>query len=349
MNGSDIVKKATDSGLATPNTPKRSIFSRQNTFSASITKTVEIECSSASNIDSSNDCGADLIPHPGAHLMAQSDSSGNQKKIAAPIYDDESELRRRTSSKDDDDVGFWRIFLCCFTRDTRFHKSGLPVYSTRQTSNTTSEVYRPPPAMRSPSLSLEGRSQMKKCLVLDLDETLVHSSFQAIPNSDYIIPVCIDNVYHNVYVLKRPGVDEFMRRMAQHYEILIFTASLSKYADPLLDKLDMHHVINKRLFRESCVFHQGHYVKDLSMLSRDLSSTIIIDNSPISYCFHPENAIGCSSYIDDKSDVEMWQIADFLEEIRNCNDVRDHCRHWKEWVQKNSPASACIQHGQGKV
>lgn len=32
----------------------------------------------------------------------------------------------------------------------------------------------------------------KKSLVLDLDETLVHSSFKPIPNPDYIIPVDID-------------------------------------------------------------------------------------------------------------------------------------------------------------
>lgn len=33
---------------------------------------------------------------------------------------------------------------------------------------------------------------------------------------------------HNVYVLKRPGVDEFMRKMGEIYEIVVFTASLSK-------------------------------------------------------------------------------------------------------------------------
>lgn len=46
-----------------------------------------------------------------------------------------------------------------------------------------------------------------------------------------------------------------------------------------------------RLFRESCVFHQGCYVKDLSRLGRDLRKTLILDNSPASYIFHPENAV----------------------------------------------------------
>ena len=70
------------------------------------------------------------------------------------------------------------------------------------------------------------------------------------PNADYIIPVEIENVVHRVYVLKRPGVDEFMRRMGELYEIVVYTASLSKYADPLLDKLDPHNTIRWRLFRE---------------------------------------------------------------------------------------------------
>ena len=97
----------------------------------------------------------------------------------------------------------------------------------------------------------------RKCLALDLDETLVHSSFQPVDCANYIIPVTIEGVVHNVFVIKRPGVDEFMRRVGEHYEVVVYTASLSKYADPLLDELDIHRVIKKRLFRENCVFHEG--------------------------------------------------------------------------------------------
>jgi len=178
-------------------------------------------------------------------------------------------------------------------------------------------------------------SSGKKCLVLDLDETLVHSSFQPVTSAHYVIPVTIEGLVHNVFVIKRPGVDHFMKRMAEHYELVIYTASLSKYADPLLDKLDVGKTISKRLFRENCVFHDGHYVKDLSLLNRDIRNTIIVDNSPMSYKFHPENAIDCMSFFDDPTDVELWQIGDFLESVRHSPDVRQECRSWRDWVTKN--------------
>ncbi|CAO3630324.1 unnamed protein product [Cunninghamella blakesleeana] len=72
--------------------------------------------------------------------------------------------------------------------------------------------------------NLKGR----KCLVLDMDETLLHSSFKVAPGADFVVPVEIDGTHHNVFVLKRPGVDAFMKRMGELYEIVVFTASLSK-------------------------------------------------------------------------------------------------------------------------
>lgn len=70
-----------------------------------------------------------------------------------------------------------------------------------------------------------------------------------------------------------------MKRVGELYEVVVFTASVSKvslvdpscgsrtdgnydqYGDPLLDQLDIHHVVHHRLFRESCYNHQGNYVK----------------------------------------------------------------------------------------
>lgn len=65
-------------------------------------------------------------------------------------------------------------------------------------------------------------------MVIDLDETLVHSSFKPINNADFVVPVEIDGTVHQVYVLKRPYVDEFLQRMGELYECVLFTASLAK-------------------------------------------------------------------------------------------------------------------------
>ncbi|KAJ7925231.1 HAD-like domain-containing protein [Mycena leptocephala] len=162
----------------------------------------------------------------------------------------------------------------------------------------------------------------RKCLVLDLDETLVHSSFKSIQQADYVVPVEIEFNWHNVYVIKRPGVDNFLKKMGEIYEVVVFTASLSKYADPVLDKLDIHQVVTHRLFRESCYNHKGNYVKDLSQLGRPIGDTIIIDNSPASYIFHPNNSVPVSSWFNDPHDTELTDLVPFLTDLAVVDDVR---------------------------
>jgi len=154
----------------------------------------------------------------------------------------------------------------------------------------------------------------KKCLILDLDETLVHSSFQPV-ECDFKIPVDIEGIVRTIYVSKRPLVDDFMKACGDLFEVVVFTASLAKYADPLLDLLDIHNVIDHRLFRESCTPHCGTYVKDLFRMGRPLSQLIIIDNSPHSYAFNPQNAIPCESWFDDRNDQELNDILVILQRL----------------------------------
>ncbi|KAK2077750.1 hypothetical protein QBZ16_004597 [Prototheca wickerhamii] len=162
----------------------------------------------------------------------------------------------------------------------------------------------------------------KKTLVLDLDETLVHSSFKPVAAPDYIIPVEIEGRVVDVYVLKRPHVDEFLRVVGERFEVVVFTASLGKYADPLLDMLDPLGVVRWRLFREACYPYEGSYVKDLQCMGRPPENLIIIDNSPHSYIFQPENALPIGTFIDDPDDSELLEVLDILLDVENARDVR---------------------------
>lgn len=163
----------------------------------------------------------------------------------------------------------------------------------------------------------------RTCLVLDLDETLVHSSFTPIPDPDFEIPLEMQGETHMVYVKKRPGVDEFLQKVCQWYEVIVFTASLALYANPVMDLLDPQRLVHGRLYREHCVFTAGCYVKDISKLGRDIRRIIIVDNSPLSYALQPENAVPITSFISDDADRELDKTLAILQQATTLTDVRN--------------------------
>ena len=167
----------------------------------------------------------------------------------------------------------------------------------------------------------------KKTLILDLDETLVHSSFKPFYSKpDIHLNIKFDNEYHNVYVLKRPYVDEFLSTMSMYYNIIIFTASIKEYANPLLDKLDKHKCIQQRLFRGDCKEQDGLFIKDLSVIRQHLKDLIIVDNNPVSYSVNVDNGIPIKTWHYDKRDCELERLVPLLKYLVNVDDVRSVIR-----------------------
>ena len=172
----------------------------------------------------------------------------------------------------------------------------------------------------------------KKTLILDLDETLVHSSFTPFENNDIILNVDFDGIIYNIYVLVRPGVKNFLRYISKFYEVIIFTASLSNYASPLLDILDSENNIKYRLYRNHCTFINGIYIKDLKKLNRNLKDLIIVDNSPLAYAFDIDNGLPIKTWYEDKDDNELTKITKLLEFLSKTKDVR---KYIKKFVKEN--------------
>ena len=164
----------------------------------------------------------------------------------------------------------------------------------------------------------------KKTLVLDLDETLVHSSMKPFPNKkNIILNIFINNVLYTIYAIVRPNVGKFLYEMSLYYELKIFTASLSQYSKPLLDILDKNKVITQVLNRESCHFVNGFYFKDLNLFNKDFKDIIIVDNNPISYAYQKDNGIPISTWIDNPNDNELLKLIPILKYLSNVEDVRE--------------------------
>lgn len=180
-----------------------------------------------------------------------------------------------------------------------------------------------------------GKKIKEKTLVIDLDETLVHSSFEPNESADVMLQVDFDDNNQNcdIYLSIRPGAREFIKSLSNYYEIIIFTASNSKYAEPVMNLLDDKNIIDKKLFRENCTFKEGVYIKDLTQMGKDLRNVVLIDNNVVSFAFQNENGIPIKSWFDDYNDIELFKLVPILKNLSGFYDVRTEI---KKFVSNNT-------------
>eukprot|EP01138_Halocafeteria_seosinensis_P002988 gb/GECG01003052.1/.p1 GENE.gb/GECG01003052.1/~~gb/GECG01003052.1/.p1 ORF type:complete len:144 (+),score=11.41 gb/GECG01003052.1/:1-432(+) len=132
-----------------------------------------------------------------------------------------------------------------------------------------------------------------------------------------------------IYVIKRPFVERFLSKLSGKYEIGIFTASMATYAESLLARLDPEGHIRWALYRDSCTFYRGSWVKNLSNLPRELTRTIIIDDRKSSFQFHPENGVECRPFYGDATDDELLKLERLLFDLNvNTADLRPLINPW---------------------
>lgn len=169
-------------------------------------------------------------------------------------------------------------------------------------------------------------SNTKKTLILDLDETLVHSLSRGTRMSNgHMVEVKFNNQVATLYyVHKRPYCDLFLKQVSKWFNLVIFTASVKEYADPVIDWLESERkFFTKRFYRDHCTLRDGQgYIKDLSTVDKNLNNVIIIDNSPISYALHENNAIIVEGWINDPSDSDLLNLIPLLNGLRYTTDVR---------------------------
>ena len=176
-------------------------------------------------------------------------------------------------------------------------------------------------------------NQNKKLLILDLDETLVHSDL------DFLLKeknVKYDTILHfdgeeekniPLPLMIRPGLYKFLDYASENFDLVVFTASDQDYADTIINYIEKDKKYFKmRLYRNNCIFiDPGLYIKDLRIFNswKNMENIIIVDNSLFSFANQLNNGILITSFFDDKDDTFLSNIKDYLEYIKNEKDVRE--------------------------
>ena len=175
-------------------------------------------------------------------------------------------------------------------------------------------------------------SKYKYSLVVDLDETLIHS-FTLNNNNDqtfYVRPFCF----------------EFLNELSTFYEIIIFTAGTKEYAEPIINQLDKSNkIISHKLYREHLSYDDGNGngLKDLSKIGRDLDKIIIIDNIADNYILQKDNGLLIKTWNGNLNDRELFDlknvlrsISTFIEDSEEDVDVRKIINEINNKVDRNN-------------
>ena len=183
-----------------------------------------------------------------------------------------------------------------------------------------------------PKDEIERLSKSKKILLLDLDETLIHADFAKEYENDTknpydtIVSFESENEINNVGIFLRPGVKLFLENLSKFFEIGIFTASVSEYADEVIKFLDPeNNFIKFKLYRKNCVnVNDILKVKDLRILKNfDLKNVVLVDNNMYSFAAQLSNGILINSFYCNKNDNELYNVYGYLMNyIYQAEDVR---------------------------
>ena len=203
-----------------------------------------------------------------------------------------------------------------------YNPSGVPVTLPPLALSSSQPPYSPP------------SGQTLQTIIFDLDETLIHCNEDQNGPCDLRVPVIFptgEKIMAGINI--RPHSKEVLEELASHFEVIIFTASHSCYANPVVDYFDEKKIISGRLFRENCSqVAEGLYTKDLSVIrNRDLRNVVLIDNAVYSFILNLNNGIPIIPYYHNKKDTELLKLRDFLISLKGVEDVRPIVGKYFEW------------------
>ena len=186
---------------------------------------------------------------------------------------------------------------------------------------------------------------IKKCykytLVLDLDETLIFCRKEKNKNNIKNH----NNIYNNNSLINtktlimRPGLLDFLHKMKQIYELVLFSLGTSDYVNNIVNIIEeKEKYFEYILYRQHATFSDNIYIKNLSLLGRDLKNIIIVDDVPQLFKLHKSNGICIKPFygdcVGDKNTLKI--LGNILQKIRfdadELGDIRKSLKQHKNLI-----------------
>ncbi|XP_077188474.1 CTD small phosphatase-like protein 2 isoform X5 [Paroedura picta] len=155
---------------------------------------------------------------------------------------------------------------------------------------------------RNKKIPMKTRRTPKNILVLELEGTLAVSSLTAHwdDGSTFTMPF-----------------------QGQPYKVFIFTTAKQDYADKILEAFGAQRkLIRHRLYQEDCLCSQGYYIRDLSVLERDLARIVAVANCLEAFPYQTSNVILISKWLGNPRDEELLRLIPVLKCLGQVDDIR---------------------------
>eukprot|EP01017_Pseudomicrothorax_dubius_P030216 TRINITY_DN3749_c0_g3_i3.p1 TRINITY_DN3749_c0_g3~~TRINITY_DN3749_c0_g3_i3.p1 ORF type:complete len:434 (+),score=91.62 TRINITY_DN3749_c0_g3_i3:90-1391(+) len=238
----------------------------------------------------------------------------------------DNEASKRQEAKGLDAHPFRHLIFNPSIDETRFKKhlvmiyKGL-VYSAKCLKGPSDKF------IKAKQVDIRSLANRPKTLCLDLDETMIHTC--TMKEKPDVVLSTKDDFGNNVTipVKIRPHLQEFLKRMAALFDIVVYTAGADYYANAILSHIDPNKtVLSDILSRKNCMeTKNGFVIKDLRIIrNRDLKDIVIVDNLSHSFGFQIENGIPILEFLDDPNDKELLYLGNYLAEMAKAEDVREY-------------------------
>jgi len=186
----------------------------------------------------------------------------------------------------------------------------------------------------------------RKLLVVDLDETLVFVS-------EHPIGRAADFRAFQYHVYRRPHLDAFLRKVAEHFALAVWSSASDRYVDHVVaniwpediplefvwgrSRATLRRVITDEHFSGDPSNHLN-YRKPLAKLKRigwQLEHVIIVDDTPSKSAQNYGNAVYPREWDGREEDEELLLLARYLPTLATVPNVRRvEKRNWRAKAQE---------------